>query len=151
MLAPAPVNLVKDRTVIIVDDDDITRELLRGVLRSAGLKVVGEGSDGGRAVDLFQKLKPEIVCLDIDMPVMGGLQALAKIRETSADAIVLMITGVATADNVRNAIAARASGIIVKPFNTAKIVADIERALARAQAKKNGQETPRPATASTTS
>jgi two-component system, chemotaxis family, chemotaxis protein CheY len=129
-------NPIKDKTVVIADDDDITRELLRGVLRSAGLRVVGEASDGVRGLDLYQKQKPEIVCLDIDMPEMSGLDALKKIREVDKDTIVLMITGVATGSNVRDAISSRANGIIVKPFNTAKIVGEIERALTRRSASK---------------
>jgi two-component system chemotaxis response regulator CheY len=127
---------VKDRSVVIADDDDITREMLRGVLRAAGLSVVGEASDGARAIDIYRKLKPEIVCLDINMPVMDGMEALKKIRETDADTIVLMITALATGDNVRGAIAARANGIIAKPFNTAKIVVEIERAMAVRQAAR---------------
>jgi two-component system chemotaxis response regulator CheY len=123
---------VKDKSVVIADDDEITRELLRGLLRTAGLRVVGEGADAARALDQYQKLKPEIVCLDIDMPGgMSGLEVLTKIREQDQHTIVLMITGVATGANVRGAIAARANGIIVKPFNSAKIVGEIERALTR--------------------
>jgi two-component system, chemotaxis family, chemotaxis protein CheY len=134
-------SLVKDRSVVIADDDDITREMLRGVLRAAGLRVIGEASEGARALDLYQKQKPEIVCLDIDMPTMSGLETLKKIREKDAHTIVLMITGVATGDNVRGAIAAKASGIIVKPFNTAKIVAEIERAMTRRQAATSAAAT----------
>jgi two-component system chemotaxis response regulator CheY len=126
-------NQVKDRSVVIADDDDVTREMLRGVLRAAGLRVIGEASEGARALDIYRKLKPEIVCLDIDMPGMNGMDALKKIRESDSDTIVLMITGMATGENVRGAIAARANGIIVKPFNTAKIVGEIERALAHRQ------------------
>jgi two-component system chemotaxis response regulator CheY len=132
----APNNLIKDRTVVIADDDDVTRNVLRGVLRSAGLNVVGEASDGTRALELYQKLKPQIVCLDIDMPGTSGLAVLAKIREQDQQTIVLMITGVATGDNVRGAIASRTNGIIVKPFNTAKIVSEIEKAITRMQARK---------------
>jgi len=124
-------NLIKNCTVVIADDDDITRNLLRGALRAAGVRVVGEGSDGTRALDLYQKLKPEVMCLDIEMPGMTGLEVLAKIRERDADTIVLMITGAATGENVRGAIAARANGIIVKPFNAAKILGEMERAFAR--------------------
>ena len=126
-------NLVKNCTVVVADDDDVTRNLLRTVLRAAGLRVIGEGNDGTQALNQYQKLKPEIVCLDIEMPGMTGLEVLAKIRETDAETIVLMITGAATGDNVRSAIAARANGIIVKPFNTAKILAEIERAITRKQ------------------
>jgi len=124
-------NLVKNRSVVIVDDDDVTRHLLRSVLRAAGLNVVGDANDGARALAAYQKLKPEIMCLDIEMPGMTGLEVLAKIREDDADTIVLMITGAATGENVRGAIAARANGIIVKPFNTAKILTEMERAIAR--------------------
>ena len=124
-------NLVKNRSVVIVDDDDVTRHLLRSVLRAAGLNVVGDANDGARALVAYQKLKPDIVCLDIEMPGMTGLEVLAKIREDDADTIVLMITGAATGENVRGAIAARANGIIVKPFNTAKILTEMERAIAR--------------------
>ena len=130
MLAtPSPP--VKNRSVLIADDDDITRQLLRGTLRSAGLNVIAEASDGARALDLVQRLKPEIVCLDIDMPELSGLEVLAKIREDKSNTIVLMITGATTGDNVRGAIASGADGIVAKPFNTAKIVAAIERALSR--------------------
>jgi two-component system chemotaxis response regulator CheY len=127
---------VKELSVVIADDDDITREMLRGVLRAAGLHVVGEASDGARAIEIYGKLKPAIVCLDIDMPVMNGMEALKKIRESDAHTIVLMITALATGDNVRGAIAEHANGIIAKPFNTAKILVEIERALTARRASR---------------
>jgi len=129
-------NSVKNRTVIIADDDDLTRNLLRNLLRTAGLKVVGEAADGARALEAFQKTKPEIVCLDIEMPELNGLEVLAKIREHDANVIVLMITAATSGDNVRSAIAGRADGIIAKPFNTTKIIGEMERALTRASAKR---------------
>jgi two-component system chemotaxis response regulator CheY len=133
-LNQATHSLAKGFTVIIADDDDITREMLRSLLRAAGFNVIGEASDGARAVDLYQKLKPQILCLDIEMPVMNGLETLKAVRKSDTQTIVLMITGAATGDNVRSAIAEKASGIIVKPFNTAKIVTEVERAIVRQQA-----------------
>lgn len=126
---------VVNRSVVIADDDDVTRTLLRNLLRTAGLRVVGEAADGARAFDAFQKLKPEIVCLDIEMPELSGLEVLAKIRESKAEAIVLMITAATSGENVRSAIAGRADGIIAKPFNTTKIIGEMERAIARSQKK----------------
>jgi len=126
----------KNLTVLVVDDDDITRQLLRGILRSAGLQVVGEAGDGERALGLYQKLNPNVICMDIDMPGMTGIEVLTQMRAAGNASIVLMITGAATGDNVRNAIAAGANGIIAKPFNTAKIVGEIERAIARQRDKK---------------
>ena len=127
---------IKDRTVVIADDDEVTRSLLRGLLRTAGLNVVGEAADGARALDMIRKKKPQIICLDIEMPEMSGLEVLAKIREETAPAIVLMITAATTGENVRSAIAGHADGIIAKPFNTAKIIGELERAIARS--KTNG-------------
>jgi two-component system chemotaxis response regulator CheY len=127
---------VVNRSVIVADDDDITRTLLRNLLRTAGLRVVGEASDGTKAFEAFQKLKPDIVCLDIEMPELSGLEVLAKIREGGSAAIVLMITAATSGENVRSAIAGRADGIIAKPFNTTKIIGEMERAIARSQARK---------------
>ena len=131
--------LVVNRSVIIADDDEVTRALLRNLLRTAGLRVIGEAGDGTRAIEAFQKLKPDIVCLDIEMPELNGLEVLAKIRETNSDAIVLMITAATSGENVRSAIAGRADGIIAKPFNTSKIIGEMERAIARSQTKKSTQ------------
>jgi two-component system chemotaxis response regulator CheY len=129
---------LKDLTVLIVDDDDITRQLLRGILRSAGLQVLAEASDGERALATFQKTNASVICLDIDMPGMSGIEVLIKMRAAGSKAIVLMITGAATGDNVRAAIGAGANGVIAKPFNTAKIIGEIERAVTRLRDKKPG-------------
>src|SRR5262245_3064262 len=126
---------VVNRSVVVADDDDITRTLLRNLLRTAGLRVVGEAADGARAFDAIQTLKPEIVCLDIEMPELNGLEDLTKIRESNIDAIVLMITAATSGENVRSAIAGRADGIIAKPFNTSKIIGEMERAIARSAKK----------------
>jgi len=127
-------SIAKEFSVVIADDDDITREMLRGLLRAAGFHVIGEASDGARALDMYQKLKPQILCLDIEMPTMNGIETLKAVRKADTKTIVIMITGAATGDNVRAAIAEKASGIIVKPFNTAKIITEIERAIVRQQA-----------------
>jgi len=136
MTIQATANALKNTSVLIVDDDDITRQLLRGILRSAGLQVVGEASDGERALGIYQKLDPNVICMDIDMPGMTGIEVLTQMRAAGNTSIVLMITGAATGDNVRNAIAAGANGIIAKPFNTTKIIGEIERAITRLREKK---------------
>ena len=122
--------LLQDLSVVIADDDDVTREMLRGLLRVAGLSVIGEASDGAQALELYKKQKPQVLCLDIEMPAMNGLEILKAIRLEDTQTIILMITAAATGENVHAAIAAKASGIIVKPFNTAKIVNAVERAIA---------------------
>ena len=121
-------------TVLIVDDDEIVRGLLRALLRVAGLDVVAETASGERALAAFRTHRPQIVCLDIDMPDMNGLEVLSRIRAMSAETIVLMVTAETTEENMRQAIADKANGIIAKPFNTARVMEAIRRALQRASA-----------------
>ena len=128
--APKPPS-VKGMTVVVADDDAITRGLLCAVLRSIGMDVQDEARDGTRALASTQKLRPSVLCLDIEMPGLSGLDALQKLRETDKQTIVLMITGATTEDNVRAAIAGGADGVIAKPFSAGKLVDEMQRALAR--------------------
>ncbi len=121
---------------MIVDDDDVTRGLLRSLLRTIGLEVLGEAGNGARAMAVIQKHRPQIVCLDIDMPGLSGLDVLAQIRASGRDVVVLMITAMTTEANVRAAMEAKADGVIAKPFSTARVAQEIERALARSRANK---------------
>jgi CheY-like chemotaxis protein len=78
--------------VLIIDDDVENRRLLREVLEAEELLVVGEGSDGGEAVDLVAKVLPDVVLMDLRMPSMGGLEATRLIRESSPFTQVLVLT-----------------------------------------------------------
>lgn len=114
-------------TVLIVDDNDMMRTLLRGILRSEDFDVVGEGRNGQRAIELVGRFKPEVVCLDVMMPEMDGLAALKVIHEKFPTVKVIMITSNASAENVQSAVANGASGFIVKPFNAAKVLDNLRR------------------------
>lgn len=109
--------------ILIVDDNDIMRSLLRGMLRAEReYEVVGEARNGEMAVDLVKKLQPRIVCMDVMMPVMSGIDALREIRREFPDVAVVIITGNASAENVQESIQNGAAGFIVKPFNAAKVL-----------------------------
>lgn len=123
------------RTVLIADDDDTARGLLKNVLSASGLDVIAEVADGKQALSETKRLMPEIVCLDIDMPLMSGLDVLARLRVDNNKLIALIITASPTAQNVREAIQVKADGVIAKPFNQQKIKMEIERAVARKQLK----------------
>lgn len=121
----------KLKRVLIVDDNDVMRTLLRAILRSDNnFEVVGEARNGSIAVELAERLKPDIVCLDVVMPEMDGLEALREIKSTRAETQVVMITGSPSANNVQEAMTLGANGFIVKPFNAAKIL-DTLAALSR--------------------
>lgn len=108
--------------VLIVDDNDLMRTLLRGMLRGEEYSVVGEARNGLQAVEAVQRLNPDIVCLDVMMPEMDGLEALQAIKQARPDTIVVMITGNPSVENVQESIQGGAAGFIVKPFNTAKVL-----------------------------
>jgi len=108
--------------ILVVDDDHTMRELLKSLLRREGYNVVGDAGDGDAALAQCENLDPHVVCLDINMPKLGGLQTLEAIKERFRDIQVVMVTGAATADVVRDAIDKGACGFIVKPFTAAKIL-----------------------------
>jgi len=76
---------------VIVDDDKDTIQLFSDLLTSNGIKIVGKGYNGQDAVFLYQKLKPDILFLDILMPVYDGIFALKKIRESNPDSVIVTI------------------------------------------------------------
>jgi two-component system chemotaxis response regulator CheY len=112
----------KPVSVLIVDDNDMMRTLLRGILRGNEYDVVGEARNGVVAVDMAGRLKPDIVCLDVIMPEKNGLEALGEIKAARPETEVVMITGNADQDTVQGSILNGAAGFIIKPFNTARVL-----------------------------
>jgi two-component system, chemotaxis family, chemotaxis protein CheY len=121
-------------SVLIVDDDSMLRDMLKLMLRGEDYLVVGEASNGQDAILQCEKLKPQLVLLDITMPKMDGLQALEEIRKVCPEAIVLMISADATMDRVAEAIKKGAAGFLVKPL---KAVSVLDRIAMIIKDKKN--------------
>ncbi len=99
--------------VLLVDDNDLMRTLLRGILRSESCQVVGEAKNGLIALDLIERVLPDVVFLDVMMPEMDGLEALQNIKEKHPGIRVIMITGNPSVENVQESIQGGASGFIV--------------------------------------
>lgn len=114
--------------VLIVDDNDLMRTLLRGILRSENYLIVGEARNGALAIEFIERQVPDIVFLDVMMPEMDGLEALTNIKEKNPEIVVIMITGNPSKENVEESIQGGASGFIIKPFNSAKVLDTLERA-----------------------
>ena len=123
------------QTILIVDDNDLMRTLLRGILRSDAYQIIGEARNGIIALEFIAKSKPDIVFLDVMMPEMGGLEALQAIKAKHPEIIVIMITGNPSVENVKESIQGGAGGFIIKPFNSAKVLDTLVRAI---QAGKSG-------------
>jgi two-component system chemotaxis response regulator CheY len=114
--------------ILIVDDNDLMRTLLRGILRSEDCLVIGEAKNGVIALDFIEKTKPDVVFLDVVMPEMDGLETLQNIKRDYPEIIVVMITGNPSKENVQESIQGGASGFIIKPFNSAKVLETLHRA-----------------------
>lgn len=119
--------------VLIVDDNDLMRTLLRGILRNDQYHIIGEAKNGTMAVELAERLRPDIICMDVMMPEMDGLEALKEIKAKHPQTLVVMITGNPSVDNVQESIQGGASGFIVKPFNAAKVLDTLNHALENAK------------------
>ena len=123
--------------ILIVDDNDLMRTLLRGILRNEDYQIIGEARNGAVAIEMVERDKPDLICMDVMMPEMDGLEALQNIKASHPEIIVIMITGSPSAENVQESIKGGASGFIIKPFNTAKVLDTIERALGSAKQLTN--------------
>lgn len=121
----------KRTSIMIVDDNDMMRSILRAMLRGEEYEVVGEARNGAIAVDMADRLKPDIVCLDVMMPEKDGLEALAEIKAARPETAVVMITSNANPDTVQEAIMGGAGGFIVKPFNAARVLDTLEKVVGR--------------------
>lgn len=108
--------------VLLVDDNDVMRSLLRSMLRGEDYEVVGEARNGDQGLDMALRLQPDIICLDIEMPLKNGIEVLPALREKLPAARIFMITGHTERAMVQAAIEGGASGYIVKPFNAAKVL-----------------------------
>ncbi len=111
----------KRMRVLIADDEDHVRQLLKGVLQSMACDVVGEAANGREAVASYTELHPDVVLLDINMPIMTGVEALKVIRNDSDEVIVVMLTSMADMATVEECIKAGASHYLRKDTPLAEI------------------------------
>lgn len=116
------------KKIMIADDDAMMRELLKGILRSGEHMIVGEAGNGEQALEMAGKVMPDVLCLDIHMPKMDGMQCLEALKVSMPKLTIIMISGDATLEAVKGALAKGAAGFIVKPFNAAKVLDTIQRA-----------------------
>ena len=114
--------------VLIVDDLPFMREAIREILEINGIKVIGEGENGEHGVRLYFERKPDIVIMDITMPVLDGIRALARIRKADPRAVVIMCSAMGQQEYVIRSIQLGARDFVVKPFRPERIVSAVRKA-----------------------
>lgn len=113
--------------ILIVDDSRTSRRILKNILEEKGHNIVGEACNGQEAVILYSQLEPELVTMDITMPVMDGLAALQAIREKDEKAKIVMITAAGQKEKMTEAVKYGAAEFLTKPFNEGEVLAVVER------------------------
>lgn len=127
--APAPASPAPGGrpSAVIADDNGSIRLLLKGLLSELGLNIVGQASNGEEAVRAAQTHQPAVLFLDVNMPVLSGLDALPRIRQVSPQTAVVMVTGAASRELVEQAAAGGARGYVVKPVRPAYLEAFVKK------------------------
>jgi two-component system, chemotaxis family, chemotaxis protein CheY len=115
--------------ILVVDDAAFMRKMVSDALTRGGHEVVGEAGNGLEAIARFQELKPEVTTLDITMPEKDGISALREIIELDPTARVIMCSALGQESKVLESIKIGAKDFVVKPFQPARVLEAIGKAL----------------------
>ena len=119
--------------VVIADDEPITRMDLKELLLAEGYQVVGEAADGFDAVEICKQTRPDLVLMDIKMPLLDGLSAAKLVYEENLAGTVMMLTAYSEREFVDQAKEVGVAGYLVKPIDEKSLVPSIELAVARSR------------------
>jgi len=108
--------------VLVVDDSMFIAKQLGQIFSSEGFEIAGTASDGAQGVEKYKELKPDLVTMDITMPVMDGVSALEKILEFDKEAKVIMVSALGKEDVVKKSLLMGAKSYIVKPLDRKKVL-----------------------------
>jgi len=114
-------NVQKNATALVVDDDPDTIEMFSDYLENKGVDVIGKAKDGREGFELYKKLKPDVIFLDVIMPNYDGFYTLKKIREIDTTAKIIMVTADFSPSTKKKLKEMKATDIIYKPYDVKKI------------------------------
>ena len=116
-----------DKTVLVVDDTAFMRMTLKNILEKGGYSVIGEGEDGFQAVELYKKLNPSLVTMDITMPNLDGIKAIQEIIKHDDQAVIIVVSAMGQKALVIDALNAGAKDFVVKPFQPERITEALQK------------------------
>lgn len=116
-------------TALICDDSVFMRTMVADILKRADIEVVGEAGTGVEAIAEYQRLRPDIVTMDIVMPEMGGIDAAREICKLDPKAKILMCSAIGQQALVVEAIQAGAKDFVVKPFQASRVLEAVQQLL----------------------
>ncbi|KGM97056.1 chemotaxis protein CheY [Clostridium novyi A str. 4552] len=115
--------------VLIVDDAAFMRMMIKDILEKNGFEVVGEASNGIKAVELYKSEKPDVVTMDITMPDMDGIEAVKEIKKFDPAAKIIMCSAMGQQTMVMDAIKSGAKDFIVKPFQADRVLEAVKKVI----------------------
>ena len=116
-------------TVLLVDDSRTSRKMLRGVLERGGFEIIGEATNGEEGYLKYKELKPDVVTMDITMPIMDGIESLTLIKHADENAKVVMITAAGQKEKMVEALKRGAEEFITKPFDDNEVLNTLRKVL----------------------
>lgn len=109
------------KRIMVVDDSSIIRKVFTSSLESLGYEIAGVAKDGKEAIKMYEELQPDLVTMDVTMPIMNGIDSLKEIIKKNKDAKIIMITSHGEERLVMDAITNGAKGYILKPVTPENI------------------------------
>lgn len=119
--------------IVIADDEPITRMDLKEFLEERGYSVLGEATDGFDAIEMCKKIKPDLVLMDIKMPLLDGPSAARILQQEQIGATIVLLTAYSEREFIDSAKEIGVSGYLVKPIDEKSIIPCIELAVARSR------------------
>ncbi len=120
-----------EKSILICDDAAFVRLLIKDILNRNGYKVVGEAENGRRAVELYEEMRPDLVLMDITMPVMDGFEALKAIKKEDPSALVVMVSAMGQRAMVIESLRAGAKNYVMKPVQEEQLLAVVREEIGR--------------------
>jgi two-component system, chemotaxis family, chemotaxis protein CheY len=115
--------------VLIADDSKLIRNIIKDELEKSGHQIVSEATNGREAVELYKKLKPDLVTMDITMDEMDGIEAIKQIKAIDKSAKIIVVSALGMDELINEAIDLGVVDFIIKPFDPVRLVNSVKKAL----------------------